>query len=110
MLTILHTVGPMNFLLILGKLLLCAMKTLGSEAKHYRIPLLCLAVGSYAGGAVVAIQGSGFDPNITKVLICNRECIVHLQNSTSTQLNCEVPPNNGMYQFKSIAYVSRNVQ
>ncbi|NP_001123871.1 PKHD1 like 1, tandem duplicate 2 isoform 1 precursor [Danio rerio] len=55
--------------------------------------------GSYAGGAVVAIQGSGFDPNITKVLICNRECTVHLQDSTSTQLNCEVPPNNGMYFF-----------
>ncbi|XP_051729532.1 LOW QUALITY PROTEIN: fibrocystin-L-like [Ctenopharyngodon idella] len=52
--------------------------------------------GSYAGGAVVAIQGSGFDPNITRVLICNRECNVHLQNSTSTQLNCEVPPNNGI--------------
>ncbi|XP_026145815.1 PKHD1 like 1, tandem duplicate 1 isoform X2 [Carassius auratus] len=51
--------------------------------------------GSYAGGAIVAIQGSGFDPNSTKVLICNRECNVRLQNSTSTQLNCEVPPNNG---------------
>ncbi|XP_016299954.1 fibrocystin-L-like [Sinocyclocheilus anshuiensis] len=51
--------------------------------------------GSYAGGAIVAIQGSGFDPKSTKVLICNRECNMHLQNSTSIQLNCEVPPNNG---------------
>ncbi|TRY58767.1 hypothetical protein DNTS_034596, partial [Danionella cerebrum] len=51
--------------------------------------------GSYAGGAIVAIQGSGFDSNSTRVLICNRECPVHQQDSTSTQLNCEVPPNNG---------------
>ncbi|KAI7789613.1 putative fibrocystin-L, partial [Triplophysa rosa] len=50
--------------------------------------------GSYAGGAVVAIQGSGFDPNTTRVLICDRECNVDLQNSTSNQLYCEVPYNN----------------
>ncbi|XP_073714529.1 fibrocystin-L [Misgurnus anguillicaudatus] len=51
--------------------------------------------GSYAGGAVVEIQGSGFDPNSTRVLICNRECNVNVQISTSTQLYCEVPYNNG---------------
>ncbi|XP_073714530.1 fibrocystin-L [Misgurnus anguillicaudatus] len=51
--------------------------------------------GSYAGGAVVEIQGSGFDPNSTRVLICNRECNVNMQISTSTQLYCEVPYNNG---------------
>ncbi|NP_001305057.1 PKHD1 like 1, tandem duplicate 1 isoform X1 [Danio rerio] len=64
--------------------------------------------GSYAGGAVVAIQGSGFDPNITKVLICNRECTVHLQDSTSTQLNCEVPPNNGSEAFQVCAVIVMN--
>nr|XP_055075128.1 fibrocystin-L-like [Misgurnus anguillicaudatus] len=51
--------------------------------------------GSYAGGAVVEIQGSGFDPNFTRVLICNRECNVNMQISASTQLYCEVPYNNG---------------
>ncbi|KAI7798959.1 putative fibrocystin-L, partial [Triplophysa rosa] len=51
--------------------------------------------GSYAGGAVVAIQGSGLEPNTTRVLICDRECNVDLQNSTSNQLYCEVPYNNG---------------
>ncbi|XP_056597030.1 fibrocystin-L-like [Triplophysa dalaica] len=51
--------------------------------------------GSYAGGAVVAVQGSGFDPNTTRVLICDRECNVDMQTSTSNQLNCEVPYNNG---------------
>nr|XP_055075127.1 fibrocystin-L-like [Misgurnus anguillicaudatus] len=51
--------------------------------------------GSYAGGAVVQIQGSGFDPNSTRVLICDKECNVNVQISTSTQLYCEVPYNNG---------------
>ncbi|KAA0710212.1 Fibrocystin-L Polycystic kidney and hepatic disease 1-like protein 1 [Triplophysa tibetana] len=51
--------------------------------------------GSFAGGAVVAVQGSGFDPNTTRVLICDRECNVDLQNSTSNQMYCEVPHNNG---------------
>nr|XP_009292515.1 fibrocystin-L isoform X2 [Danio rerio] len=64
--------------------------------------------GSYAGGAVVAIQGSGFDPNITKVLICNRECTVHLQDSTSTQLNCEVPPNNGSEALRTCTVMVMN--
>uniref|UniRef100_A0A8C1B8X1 PKHD1 like 1, tandem duplicate 2 n=1 Tax=Cyprinus carpio carpio TaxID=630221 RepID=A0A8C1B8X1_CYPCA len=64
--------------------------------------------GSYAGGAIVAIQGSGFDPNSTKVLICNRECNVHLQNSTSTQLNCEVPPNNGTEAERACTVIVMN--
>ncbi|XP_056106663.1 fibrocystin-L-like [Rhinichthys klamathensis goyatoka] len=64
--------------------------------------------GSYAGGAVVAIQGSGFDPNITRVLICNRECNVHLQNSTSTHLNCEVPPNNGSEAERACTVIVMN--
>ncbi|KAK9957826.1 hypothetical protein ABG768_012036 [Culter alburnus] len=64
--------------------------------------------GSYAGGAVVAIQGSGFDPNITRVLICNRECTVYLQNSTSTQLNCEVPPNNGSEAERACTVIVMN--
>ncbi|XP_073714829.1 fibrocystin-L [Misgurnus anguillicaudatus] len=57
--------------------------------------------GSYAGGAVVEIQGSGFDPNSTRVLICNRECNVNVQISTSTQLYCEVPYNNGMHYLRN---------
>uniref|UniRef100_A0A673FZ74 Fibrocystin-L-like n=1 Tax=Sinocyclocheilus rhinocerous TaxID=307959 RepID=A0A673FZ74_9TELE len=64
--------------------------------------------GSYAGGAIVAIQGSGFDPKSTKVLICNRECNVHLQNSTSTQLNCEVPPNNGTEAERACTVIVMN--
>uniref|UniRef100_A0AAR2IPV4 Polycystic kidney and hepatic disease 1 (autosomal recessive)-like 1 n=1 Tax=Pygocentrus nattereri TaxID=42514 RepID=A0AAR2IPV4_PYGNA len=51
--------------------------------------------GSYAGGAVVAVQGTGFDPISSKVLICSKECSVRRNASSSTALYCEVPPNNG---------------
>ncbi|KAL7883851.1 hypothetical protein SRHO_G00015090 [Serrasalmus rhombeus] len=51
--------------------------------------------GSYAGGAVVAVQGTGFDPNSSKVLICGKECSVRTNLSSSTTLYCEVPSNNG---------------
>ncbi|XP_036421459.1 fibrocystin-L-like [Colossoma macropomum] len=51
--------------------------------------------GSYAGGAVVAVQGTGFDPYSSKVLICSKECSVRRNVSSSTTLYCEVPPNNG---------------
>ncbi|KAL6460366.1 hypothetical protein MHYP_G00303320 [Metynnis hypsauchen] len=51
--------------------------------------------GSYAGGAVVEVQGTGFDPNFSKVLICGKECSVRRNASTSTTLYCEVPSNNG---------------
>ncbi|XP_072530724.1 PKHD1 like 1, tandem duplicate 1 [Salminus brasiliensis] len=51
--------------------------------------------GSYAGGAVVAVQGTGFDPYSSKVLICSRECNINRNVSSSTTLYCEVPSNNG---------------
>ncbi|KAK2836335.1 hypothetical protein Q7C36_014204 [Tachysurus vachellii] len=51
--------------------------------------------GSYGGGAEVAVQGSGFDPNSSRVLICNKECSVNKNASSSTNLYCTVPQNNG---------------
>ncbi|XP_053349466.1 PKHD1 like 1, tandem duplicate 1 [Clarias gariepinus] len=51
--------------------------------------------GSYGGGALVEVQGSGFDPNSSKVLICNTECGVNRNSSSSTNLYCNVPANNG---------------
>ncbi|XP_065139309.1 fibrocystin-L-like [Paramisgurnus dabryanus] len=62
--------------------------------------------GSFAGGAVVAIQGSGFDPNSTKVLICDNECAVDLQMSTSTQLYCEVPYSNVTHETDQVCEVA----
>ncbi|XP_076865903.1 fibrocystin-L-like isoform X2 [Brachyhypopomus gauderio] len=51
--------------------------------------------GSYGGGVLVAVQGSGFDPQSSRVLICSRECNVSRNASNSSTLYCEVPPNNG---------------
>nr|XP_055075131.1 fibrocystin-L-like [Misgurnus anguillicaudatus] len=62
--------------------------------------------GSYAGGAVVEIQGSGFDPNSTRVLICDSKCTIDLQMSTSTQLYCEVPNSNVTYETDQVCEVA----
>ncbi|XP_040908783.1 LOW QUALITY PROTEIN: PKHD1 like 1, tandem duplicate 1 [Toxotes jaculatrix] len=50
--------------------------------------------GSFGGGAMLAIQGSGFDPHNSTVMICGEECEVHRDMSTSTRLYCQSPYNN----------------
>ncbi|XP_025757857.1 PKHD1 like 1, tandem duplicate 1 isoform X2 [Oreochromis niloticus] len=50
--------------------------------------------GSFGGDALLSIQGSGFDPRNSTVLICGEECQVHRQTSTSTHLYCQSPPHN----------------
>ncbi|KAM9385916.1 fibrocystin-L-like isoform 2-T2 [Pholidichthys leucotaenia] len=51
--------------------------------------------GSFGGGALLSIQGSGFDPHNATVWICGEECRVDREISTSTQLYCQSPPSNG---------------
>ncbi|CAL8298854.1 unnamed protein product [Lota lota] len=51
--------------------------------------------GSFGGGAMLVVQGSGFDPRNSRVLICGKECEVYRDRSTSTQLYCLSPSNNG---------------
>ncbi|KAM9839131.1 PKHD1 like 1, tandem duplicate 1 [Aulostomus maculatus] len=51
--------------------------------------------GSFGGGALLSIRGSGFDPLNCTVLICDEECEVDREMSTSTDLYCVSPPNNG---------------
>ncbi|XP_061682368.1 PKHD1 like 1, tandem duplicate 1 [Syngnathoides biaculeatus] len=51
--------------------------------------------GSFGGGTKLTIQGSGFDPLNSKVLICDDECAVDRDASTSTNLFCLSPTNNG---------------
>ncbi|XP_056153970.1 fibrocystin-L-like [Lampris incognitus] len=51
--------------------------------------------GSFGGGALLAVQGSGFDPHNSSVLICGEECEVDRETSTSTRLYCQSPFNNG---------------
>ncbi|XP_063041153.1 fibrocystin-L-like [Engraulis encrasicolus] len=51
--------------------------------------------GSLGGGNLVQVQGAGFDPHSSRVWICEGECHVLRDTSTSTQLHCHVPPANG---------------
>uniref|UniRef100_A0A3B3X637 G8 domain-containing protein n=1 Tax=Poecilia mexicana TaxID=48701 RepID=A0A3B3X637_9TELE len=51
--------------------------------------------GSFAGGALLSVFGSGFDPIGSRVLICDRECPVLRGASSSSRLSCLSPPNNG---------------
>nr|XP_061786823.1 fibrocystin-L-like [Nerophis lumbriciformis] len=51
--------------------------------------------GSFGGGAELTIQGSGFDPLNSVVLICEEDCQVDREASTPTQLYCVSPSNNG---------------
>ncbi|XP_050924319.1 LOW QUALITY PROTEIN: PKHD1 like 1, tandem duplicate 1 [Lates calcarifer] len=50
--------------------------------------------GSFGGGALLAVQGSGFDPHNSTVTICGKECEVHREMSTSSRLYCQSPLNN----------------
>ncbi|XP_062266639.1 PKHD1 like 1, tandem duplicate 1 [Platichthys flesus] len=50
--------------------------------------------GSYGGGALLSIQGSGFDPHNSTVTVCGGECEVDRDMSTSTRLYCQSPSNN----------------
>ncbi|XP_071356429.1 PKHD1 like 1, tandem duplicate 1 [Trachinotus anak] len=50
--------------------------------------------GSFGGGALLSIQGSGFDTHNSTVTICGEDCKVHREMSTSTRLYCWSPFNN----------------
>ncbi|XP_045915057.1 PKHD1 like 1, tandem duplicate 1 [Micropterus dolomieu] len=51
--------------------------------------------GSFGGGALLSVQGSGFDPHNSTVMICGKECEVRREISTSNILYCQSPLNNG---------------
>lgn len=51
--------------------------------------------GSFGGGALLSVQGSGFDPDTAVVHICGEECKVDRASSTSSRLICSSPLNNG---------------
>ncbi|XP_045897368.1 fibrocystin-L-like, partial [Micropterus dolomieu] len=51
--------------------------------------------GSFGGGALLSVQGSGFDPHNSTVMICGKECEVRREISTSNILYCQSPLNDG---------------
>uniref|UniRef100_A0A3B4Y513 PKHD1 like 1, tandem duplicate 2 n=1 Tax=Seriola lalandi dorsalis TaxID=1841481 RepID=A0A3B4Y513_SERLL len=57
--------------------------------------------GSFGGGALLSVRGSGFDPHNSTVTICGEECEVHRDVSTSTRLYCRSPFNNSQFSTES---------
>ncbi|XP_072177767.1 fibrocystin-L-like [Diadema setosum] len=47
--------------------------------------------GSFGGGRLLTINGSGFDSQTSQVYICNNPCSI--EDSTGSYILCEVPPN-----------------
>ncbi|KAF0024292.1 hypothetical protein F2P81_023094 [Scophthalmus maximus] len=64
--------------------------------------------GSFGGGALLTVQGSGFDPRNSTVTICGAECDVHRDVSTSTRLYCQSPSNNSTLSVLSCAVAVAN--
>ncbi|XP_069478234.1 fibrocystin-L [Ambystoma mexicanum] len=61
----------------------------------FSIEAVSPAQGSFGGGQILTVAGTGFDRNISQVLICGSACIVETQQSGLHHLFCKVPPNNG---------------
>ncbi|XP_012578380.1 PREDICTED: fibrocystin-L [Condylura cristata] len=51
--------------------------------------------GSFGGGQIMTLTGTGFNPENSMVFICDSECAVDTLNSDDTTLLCKIPPNNG---------------
>uniref|UniRef100_A0A8C2XFR8 PKHD1 like 1, tandem duplicate 2 n=1 Tax=Cyclopterus lumpus TaxID=8103 RepID=A0A8C2XFR8_CYCLU len=62
--------------------------------------------GSYGGGALLSVQGSGFDPHNATVTICGEDCEVRRETSTSSRLDCHSPSMNG--EFGSALFLQLN--
>ncbi|CAL8293184.1 unnamed protein product [Merluccius merluccius] len=66
--------------------------------------------GSFGGGTILEIQGSGFDAQNSSVQICGAECVVDRTTSTSTQLYCVSPSHNGTNAEESCLVTVKNLE
>ncbi|XP_072925977.1 LOW QUALITY PROTEIN: PKHD1 like 1, tandem duplicate 1 [Hemitrygon akajei] len=53
------------------------------------------AEGSFGGGLVLMVKGTGFDMQKSQVFVCDGECRVEPATSSSSSLHCHLPLNNG---------------
>ncbi|KAM8840499.1 PKHD1 like 1, tandem duplicate 1 isoform 3-T3 [Spinachia spinachia] len=68
-------------------------------------------MGSYGGGALLSVWGSGFDPNTSTVTICGEECEVRREMSTSTHLYCQSPSiNTSQPELSCVVAVSNQLE
>ncbi|OCT77099.1 hypothetical protein XELAEV_18032294mg, partial [Xenopus laevis] len=51
-------------------------------------------VGSFAGGLIITLNGSGFDLLNSRVFVCSSECRVDRSQSNPNSLFCAAPPQN----------------
>ncbi|OCT77100.1 fibrocystin-L [Xenopus laevis] len=51
-------------------------------------------VGSFAGGLIITLTGSGFDQQNSRVFVCSSECRVDRSQSNPNSLFCSAPPQN----------------
>lgn len=65
--------------------------------------------GSFGGGALLTVTGSGFDPINSNVTICGAECKVHRETSTSSQLYCWSPFNNSNYNALTTVFLISSI-
>ncbi|XP_072562121.1 PKHD1 like 1, tandem duplicate 1 [Paramormyrops kingsleyae] len=66
--------------------------------------------GGHGGGNILTVQGTGFDPDFSRVMVCGRECKVQRLRSTFTSLYCEIPESNStaLQQFCTVEVQNGN--
>ncbi|XP_069815730.1 fibrocystin-L-like [Dendropsophus ebraccatus] len=64
--------------------------------------------GSFGGGLMLTIAGSGFDSQQSKVFVCNTECKVNKERSNSSLLYCETPRNDANTSTQSCDVIVKN--
>ncbi|KAG9478621.1 hypothetical protein GDO78_012332 [Eleutherodactylus coqui] len=62
--------------------------------------------GSFAGGLILSIAGSGFDNELSKVFVCDSECKVDQERSNASFLYCAVPMRSDTNSSSQICNVS----
>ncbi|XP_068094022.1 fibrocystin-L-like isoform X1 [Hyperolius riggenbachi] len=62
--------------------------------------------GSFGGGLTLTVAGSGFDELLSRVLICNSDCIVDGVRSNASFLLCTVPMRNSTNTSSLVCNVS----
>ncbi|XP_073925166.1 fibrocystin-L isoform X4 [Castor canadensis] len=51
--------------------------------------------GSFGGGQIMTVTGTGFNPQNSIILVCGSKCVTDRLRSDSTALLCEIPPHEG---------------
>ncbi|XP_069813288.1 fibrocystin-L-like isoform X2 [Dendropsophus ebraccatus] len=64
--------------------------------------------GSFGGGLMLTVTGSGFDSRQSKVFVCNIECKVNQERSNTSLLYCETARNDANTSTQSCNVIVKN--